>query len=188
MRHAIERATQATGRFAAAAALPAARFARATPPQGERVAITALLQRLLEREAPRLFDRAKLWLEFQSRLEHGGQHGKFLVVLLFGVSHGQTLPSRGALLRPRFIVCTIANGSHACKIVVTSSAKPVRSKERAGVGLLFVRPVSFARSKLEEIIEGSGTPANADPYPPHLATRLAPCGAFACRRSTTALT
>ena len=58
MRHAIERAAQAASRFAAAAALPAARLARAGPPQGERVAIAALLQRLLDREAPRVFDRA----------------------------------------------------------------------------------------------------------------------------------
>src|SRR4029077_7445536 len=60
MRHAIERAAQAAGRVAAAAAPPAARLARAGPPQGERVAIAAQLRRLLEREAPRVFDRAKL--------------------------------------------------------------------------------------------------------------------------------
>jgi len=64
-----------------------------------------------------------------------------LVFVLFGLCHGQTLPSRGAFLRPRFLVRTIADGSHAGKNVVTSSAKPVRFKERAGVGLLFVRPL-----------------------------------------------
>jgi len=104
MRHAIERAAQAAGRFSAAAALPAARPARTSPPQGERVAIAALLQRLFDGETPRVFDRAKLRLGFHARLEHGGQHGEVLVVVLFGVFHGQTLPSRGALLRPRFVV------------------------------------------------------------------------------------
>src|SRR5580658_4351126 len=54
MRHAIERAAQAAGRFSAAAALPAAGIARTDPPQREHVAIAALLQRLLEREAPRI--------------------------------------------------------------------------------------------------------------------------------------
>ena len=104
VRHAIERAAQAAGRFAAAAALPAARRARAAPPQRERVAIAALLQRLLDHEAPRVFDRAQLRLRFHSRLQHGGQRGEALAVFLFGLCHGQTLPSRGAFLRPRFIV------------------------------------------------------------------------------------
>jgi len=60
--HAIERAAQAAGRIAAAAALPAAHLVRAAPPQGERVAIAALLQRLLDYEALRVFDRIKLRL------------------------------------------------------------------------------------------------------------------------------
>jgi len=52
----------------------------------------------------------------------------------------------------------------------------------------FVRPLSFARSKLQELIEGSGTPANAGHQPPHLAMRRAPFwSAHACRRSTAAL-
>jgi len=54
MRHAIERAAQAAGRFSAAAALSAARPARTSPPQGERIAIAALLQRLLDGETPRV--------------------------------------------------------------------------------------------------------------------------------------
>ena len=124
-----------------AAALPAARLVRTGLPQGERVAIAALLQRLLEREAPRIFDRIKLRPGFQSRLQHGGQQGEVLAVLLFGVFHGQTLPSRGAFLRASFIVRTIAIRSRACKNVVTSIAKPVRSRERAGVGLSFGLPL-----------------------------------------------
>ncbi len=44
------------------------------------------------------------------------------------------------------------------------------------------------RATKKEENEGSGTPANADPYPPHLAMRLAPCSALICRRSTAALT
>ena len=59
---------------------------------------------------------------------------------------------------------------------VTGSAKPVRSKERAGVGPAFrssVTPASPDQAFKKQINEGSGTPANADPYPPHLAMRLA---------------
>src|SRR5579862_5241573 len=56
MRHAIERAAQAAGCVAAATALPAAFIARTAAPQGERVAIAALLQRLLDREAPCVVD------------------------------------------------------------------------------------------------------------------------------------
>ncbi len=78
------------------------------------------------RGGARVLDGAQLRLGFHARLEHRGQHGKVLVVLWFGAFHGQTLPSRGAFLRPRFLVRTIANGSHACKNVVTSIAKPVR--------------------------------------------------------------
>ena len=136
-----------------------ARLARAGPPQGERVAIAALLQRLLDREALRVLDRLKLRLGFHARFEHGGQHGEVLAVLLLGLCHGQTLPSRGAFLRPRFLVRTIANGSRACKSVVTSSAKPVRSRERQGWCLPFGLPLGLARSKLQEINEGSGVGA-----------------------------
>jgi hypothetical protein len=68
--------------------------------------------------------------------------------------------------------------SRACNNVLTSSAKPVRSNKRAGVGLLFVRPLrELRRSKLQVINEGSGTPANAGHQPPHLATRRALNGA-----------
>src|ERR1700722_12849447 len=46
-----------------------------------------------------------------------------------------------------------------------------------------------AQPGLRNKFEGSGTPANADPHPPHLAMRLAPHeGALVYRRSTTALT
>jgi hypothetical protein len=49
--------------------------------------------------------------------------------------------------------------------------------------------VELRQIKLQDIKEGSGTPANADPYPPHLAMRLAPFwSALAWRRSTAALT
>jgi hypothetical protein len=140
MRHAIERAAQAAGRFAAAVVLAAARLAQADPPQREGVAIAALLQRLLHREAPRVFDRAKLRFGFHARVEHGGQHGEVFAAALFGVCHGQTLPSRGAFLRPRFLVRTIANGSRA-GAMLSSSAKPVRFWERAGVGLPFGLPI-----------------------------------------------
>src|SRR6202451_1421469 len=92
VRYAIERAAQAAGRFAAAAALPVARIVRTSPPQGERVAIAALLQCLLDGKAPRIFDRIKLWFGLHARLEHGGQHGEVLVFLTLGVFHGQTLP------------------------------------------------------------------------------------------------
>jgi hypothetical protein len=57
VRHAIERAAQAAGRFAAAAALPAACRERTGPPQGERVTIATLLRRLLDRETPRIRPR-----------------------------------------------------------------------------------------------------------------------------------
>jgi hypothetical protein len=55
----------------------------------------------------------------------------------------------------------------------------------AAPGLRFA-PSGLRRKKKNE---GSGTPANADPHPPHLAMRLAPFwSALICRRSTTALT
>src|ERR1700681_3923360 len=44
--------------------------------------------------------------------------------------------------------------------------------------------VSLCSTRATKKVEGSGTPANADPHPPHLAMRLAPCGALICRRST----
>ena len=59
--------------------------------------------------------------------------------------------------------------SRAYQNVLTSSAKLVRFNERAGVGLLFVRPLrELRRSKLQVINEGSGTPANAGHQPPHI--------------------
>ena len=76
MRHAFEREAQAAGRFAAAAALPAARLVAAGPPQGERVAIAALLQRLLDLHALwRLpdgdADYATRWSLFKSGFSRG---------------------------------------------------------------------------------------------------------------------
>src|ERR1700675_4198764 len=69
-----------------------------------------------------------------------------------------------------------------------SNAKPVRIKESQGWCLPFGLPLSFARSKLQDRNEGSGTPANAGHQPPHLAMRRAPFwSAHACRRSTAAL-
>jgi len=50
------------------------------------------------------------------------------------------------------------------------------------------RSVRSHSGKKEEKKKDSGTPANADPYPPYVAMRLAPLqGALACRRSTAAL-
>jgi hypothetical protein len=148
VRHAIQRAAQAAGRFAAAAALPVARIVRTSPPQGERVAIAALLQCLLDGEAPRIFDRIKLWFGFHARLEHGGQHGEVLVFPALGVFHGQTLPSRGALLRPRFVVRTIGNGSRAGEIRSHQLRNRFGPRKAQGWGLPFGLPhqVSSFRS------------------------------------------
>ena len=147
VRHAVERAAQAAGRVAAAAALPAAFFARTGPTQGERVAIAALLQCLLDGEAPRIFNRIKLRLGFHARLEHGGQHGEALVVLLFGAFHGKTFPSRGALLRPRLIVRAkrerIARLHNA---VINRETGPVQRKGRGGACLSVFRYFGIARS------------------------------------------
>ena len=55
-----------------------------------------------------------------------------------------------ARLCVRVFLCAIADGSHACKNVVTFSAKPVRLKGRAGVGPVFrssVTSVSPDQSK-----------------------------------------
>ena len=99
-------------------------------------------------------------------------------------------PSRAKREQPR-----------AKKIPSRRSAKPVRYKERAGVGPAFRSSVTrfrrfvarierseirerrsgsvaapgfrFAQPGLRRINEGSGTPANAGPQPPHLAMRLA---------------
>jgi len=179
MRHAIECAAQAAGRFAPAAALPAACPARTSPPQAERVAIAALLQCLLDSETPRVFDRAKLRLGFHASLEHGGQHGEVLVVLLFGVFHGQTLPCRGALLRPRFVVRAIANGSRAEKIRSHQARNRFGPRKgRGGACLSIFRYASFADQAFKkQINEGSGTPANAGHQPPHQAMRRALYGA-----------
>jgi hypothetical protein len=162
VRHAIERAAQAAGRFAAAAALPAARIVRTSPPQGERVAIAALLQCLLDGDAPRIFDRIKLWFGLHARLEHGGQHGEVLVFLALGIFHGQTLPSRGALLRPRFVVRTIGNGSRAGEIRSHQLRNRFGPRKGQGWGLPFglplrqFRPVArIARSEIRERRFGS---------------------------------
>ena len=152
MRHAIERAAQAAGRFAAAAALPAARLVRTSPPQGERVAIAALLQRLLDREAPRIFDRIKLWFGFHARLEHGGQHGEVLVCSCARrLSRPDSPVSRRAFAAA---FCRAHDREWIARLqnMVTSSAKPVRSKERAGVGPVFrssVTPVSPDQSSIK---------------------------------------
>ena len=67
---------------------------------------------------------------------------------------------RGAFLRRVLSQRTIARGcAQFAKNVVTSSAKPVRSKERAGVGPVFRSSVMFR--PINQINEGSGTPANA---------------------------
>jgi hypothetical protein len=58
---------------------------------------------------------------------------------------------------------------------ITSSAKPVRCKERAGVGPAFrssVIPVSSDQASKKQINEGSGTPANAGYH-----RRILRCGA-----------
>ena len=94
---------------------------------------------------------AKLRLGFHARLEHGGQHGEVFVFVLFGLFHGQALPLPRRVFAPSFIMRTIVNGSRACKNVVTSSAKPVRSRERAGVGPAFrssveLRPIKTSRN------------------------------------------
>ena len=134
MRHAIKCAAQAASRVAAAAALPAACPVRTGPPQGERIAIAELLQRLLDREAARVLDGAQLRLGFHARLEHGGQYGKVLIVLWFGAFHGQIPPSRGALLRSRSVARTIARGSRVRKKCghVKRETGSVQGKGRGG--------------------------------------------------------
>jgi hypothetical protein len=44
---------------------------------------------------------------------------------------------------------------------VKRETDPVQGKGRGGAWLSVFRYTSFARSKLQDIIEGSGTPANA---------------------------
>jgi hypothetical protein len=124
--------------------------------------------------------------------------GVFCASFRVGLSW-QAPPFSGASWRPSLFCARSANGSRACKNVVTSNAKPVRSKERAGVGPAIRSSVTWfrrfvARVERSEIrerwfgsiaaprvslrstratkFEGSGTPANAVPHPPHLAMRF----------------
>ena len=76
-------------------------------------------------------------------------------------------------MAPEFFLRAIGNGARACKNVVTSNAKPVRCKERAGVGPAFRSSVtSVPPDQASRIKEGSGTPANAGYH-----RRILRCGA-----------
>ena len=76
-------------------------------------------------------------------------------------SHGKLSRSRGASRRPSFLGARSANGSRAGKIRSREARNRFGPRKGQGWCLPFVRPLSFARSKLQDINEGSGTPANA---------------------------
>jgi hypothetical protein len=70
----------------------------------------------------------------------------------FRILAWQAPPLSRRVSAPEFFLRAIANGSHACKNVVTSNAKPVRSNERAGVGPVFrsfvdLRQIKTSRNK-----------------------------------------
>jgi hypothetical protein len=71
-----------------------------------------------------------------------------------------------------------ASSPERCKILPREARSPGRTwKERGGASVsLFATPVS-PKPRNKERNKGSGTPADADQYPPHLAMRRAPCKA-----------
>jgi hypothetical protein len=92
---------------------------------------------------------------------------------MFGMFHGQALSPSRCVLAPEFF-CARSQDDRAPAKYDHLKRETGSDKRKSGVGLLFFRPLSFARSKLQELIEGSGTPANAGSQPPHLAMRRAP--------------
>jgi hypothetical protein len=66
----------------------------------------------------------------------------------------------------------------ALKTLSREARRPGRTwKERGGASVsLFATPVS-PKPRIKETNKGSGTPADADQHPPHLAMRRAPCKA-----------
>src|SRR5579862_1575373 len=85
----------------------------------------------------------------------------------------------------RFPVLAMRCASEACPSARGEAAKLFRTS--SGQEKLRARRNRRMGKNERRKKKGSGTPKDADPYPPHPAVRLAPCGAFACRRSTTAL-
>jgi hypothetical protein len=95
-------------------------------------------------------------------------------------SHGRLWHLSSAnipILAARLGTRVILRASARQQNTVTSSAKPVRCRERAGVVPAFRSSVELRPIKLQELNEGSGTPANAGHQPPHLAMRRALSGA-----------
>jgi len=94
-----------------------------------------------------------------------------------------------ARLGARVFLRGIANGSRARESTVTSNAKPVRCKERAGVGPAFLSSVTSVSPDQSNKLKEAERRQTQGHQPPHLAMRRAPFwSAHACRRSTTALT
>jgi hypothetical protein len=71
-----------------------------------------------------------------------------------------------------------ASSPERCKTLPREARSPGRTwKERGGASVsLFATPVS-PKPENKERNKGSGTPADADQHPPHLAMRRAPCKA-----------
>jgi hypothetical protein len=71
-----------------------------------------------------------------------------------------------------------ASSPERCKTLPREARRTGRTwKERGGASVsLFATPVS-PKPRIKERNKGSGTPADADQYPPHLAMRRAPCKA-----------
>src|SRR5579862_936966 len=82
-------------------------------------------------------------LRVRRPLHHGSLAARAPVVPLprFAGADGASARILAAHLGARVFRRATTNGSPACKNVVTSSAKPVRSRERAGVGLSFGLPL-----------------------------------------------
>src|ERR1700685_3630581 len=106
----------------------------------------------------------------------------------FSLRSNVTVRFKERWLHSSDLIRAIASESRACKNVVTSSAKPVRSKEGAGVGPAFRSsdiPISpdqpINRRKRNAGKRRSPTAASCD-------AARAQRSAHACRRSTAALT
>ena len=99
------------------------------------------------RGAARIRSSSSFGLGFMPALSMADSTAKFSSLFCSASFMAKLSRCRGAFLRRASSCARSLDGSRACKSVVTSSAKPVRSKERAGVGLSFVRPLSgFAQS------------------------------------------
>jgi hypothetical protein len=124
VRHAIECAPQTDIRIAAAAAHSTAGVALAAPPQRESVAVASLLQRLFDRQAPRVLHR----VQFRFALVSPARNIADSPAASAASFIGKLSRCRGAPWRPSF--AEIARRAEPDLAAMTPAVEPVFTPDR----------------------------------------------------------